>query len=66
MVRDLLALHFGIDADEVGQVEVVPVLDAALAEEVTQTRRGPRAGGKDPRRYDGSLPGAPSTGWTRC
>jgi hypothetical protein len=38
MVRDLLALHFGIGADEVGQIEVVPVLDGALADEVTQTR----------------------------
>jgi hypothetical protein len=39
MVRDLLALHFGVGKDEVGRVEVVPVLDAALAEEVTQTRQ---------------------------
>jgi hypothetical protein len=39
MVRDLLALHFGIGKDEVGHVEVVPVLDAVLAEEVTQTRQ---------------------------
>jgi predicted XRE-type DNA-binding protein len=39
MVRDLLALHFGIGVNDVGQVEIVPVLDAALAEEVSQTRR---------------------------
>ena len=39
MVRDLLALHFGIGKDEVWHIEVVPVLDAALAEEVTQTRQ---------------------------
>jgi predicted XRE-type DNA-binding protein len=39
MVRDLLALHFGIGADEVGQIEVVPVLDGALADEVSQTRQ---------------------------
>ncbi|HKA98010.1 MAG TPA: hypothetical protein VKD66_17215 [Streptosporangiaceae bacterium] len=39
MVRDLLALHFGIGENDVGQVEIVPVLDAALAEEVSQTRR---------------------------
>lgn len=39
MVRDLLALHFGIGPDEVGPVEIVPVLDADLADEVTQTRR---------------------------
>jgi hypothetical protein len=39
MVRDLLALHFGTRKDEVGHVEVVPVLDAALAQEVTQTRQ---------------------------
>ena len=28
MVRDLLALHFGISVDEVEQIEVVPVLVA--------------------------------------
>jgi predicted XRE-type DNA-binding protein len=39
MVRDLLALHFGISEDKVGEVEIVPVLDAALAEEVSQTRQ---------------------------
>lgn len=39
MVRDLLALHFGVGKDEVGHIEVVPVLDAALAEEVTCTRQ---------------------------
>jgi predicted XRE-type DNA-binding protein len=39
MVRDLLALHFDIGKDEVGRIEVVPVLDADLAEEVTQTRQ---------------------------
>ncbi len=39
MVRDLLTLHFGIGKDEIGHIEVVPVLDAALAEEVTQTRQ---------------------------
>jgi predicted XRE-type DNA-binding protein len=38
MVRDLLALHFGIAEDEVGQVEILPVLDAVLAEEVSHTR----------------------------
>ena len=38
MVRDLLALHFDIGKDEVGRIEIVPVLDADLAEEVTQTR----------------------------
>jgi len=37
-VRDLLALHFEISEDAVGQIEIVPVLDAALAEEVSQTR----------------------------
>ena len=35
MVRDLLALHFGTSEDAVGQIEVVPVLDAALAEEAS-------------------------------
>jgi Mn-containing catalase len=39
MVRDLLGLHFGIGKDEVGHIEVVPVLDAVLAEEVTLTRQ---------------------------
>jgi predicted XRE-type DNA-binding protein len=37
-VRDLLALHFGIGADDTGSVEIVPVLEAALADEVSQTR----------------------------
>jgi hypothetical protein len=35
MVRDLL----GTGADEVGQIEVVPVLDGALADEVSETRQ---------------------------
>jgi predicted XRE-type DNA-binding protein len=39
MVRDLLALHFGIGADEVGRIEVVPVLDGDLADEVSHTRQ---------------------------
>jgi predicted XRE-type DNA-binding protein len=39
MVRDLLALHFSVGDDEVGQIELVPVLDAVLADEVTQTRQ---------------------------
>jgi predicted XRE-type DNA-binding protein len=38
MARDLLALHFDISMDEVGEVEIVPVLDTALAEEVSRTR----------------------------
>jgi predicted XRE-type DNA-binding protein len=38
MVRDLLALYFDIAVNEVGQVEIVPVLDGSLAEEVRQTR----------------------------
>ena len=38
IVRDLLALHFDVSMDEVGGVEIVPVLDAALAEEVSRTR----------------------------
>jgi predicted XRE-type DNA-binding protein len=37
-VRDLLALHFETTEDAVGQVEIVPVLDATLADEVSQTR----------------------------
>jgi predicted XRE-type DNA-binding protein len=37
-VRDLLALHFGLEANQVGGVEVVPVLDAPLADEVSKTR----------------------------
>jgi predicted XRE-type DNA-binding protein len=39
MVRDLLALHFGISAEETGNVEILPVLDPALADEVSNTRR---------------------------
>jgi hypothetical protein len=38
VVRDLLALHFDMSEDAVGQVEIVPVLDAVLADEVSQTR----------------------------
>jgi len=38
VVRDLLALHFGTSEDTVGQIEIVPVLDDALADEVSQTR----------------------------
>jgi hypothetical protein len=38
VVRDLLAVHFGASADAVGQIEIVPVLDVTLAEEVSQTR----------------------------
>jgi predicted XRE-type DNA-binding protein len=37
-VRDLLALHFDISMDEVGLVEIAPVLDAGLADEVSRTR----------------------------
>jgi hypothetical protein len=37
-VRDLLALHFDTHVTEVGDVEVVPILDAPLADEVTKTR----------------------------
>ena len=39
MARDLLALHFNIGADEVGKLEIVPVLGAALSEEVSRTRQ---------------------------
>ncbi len=38
MVRDLLALHFGIDVTKTGNVEIVPVLEAPLAAEVSKTR----------------------------
>ncbi len=38
MVRDLLALHFGIGADQTGDVTIVPVLDPPLSEEVSNTR----------------------------
>ena len=38
VVRDLLALHFGVTEDAVGPIEIVPVLDATLADEVSQTR----------------------------
>ncbi|HUZ52676.1 MAG TPA: hypothetical protein VMU94_09110 [Streptosporangiaceae bacterium] len=39
MVRDLLALHFDISASEVGTLEIMPVLDAVLADELSQTRQ---------------------------
>jgi predicted XRE-type DNA-binding protein len=38
VVRELLALHFGVGVGEAGRVEVVPVLEAALADAVSQTR----------------------------
>lgn len=38
VVRDLLALHFATSEDAVGQIEIVPVLDAVLADEVSQAR----------------------------
>jgi hypothetical protein len=38
IVRDLLALHFGTTEGAIGKIEVVPVLDAALADEVSQAR----------------------------
>jgi DNA-directed RNA polymerase specialized sigma subunit len=38
VVRDLLALHFEVSEDGVGQIEIVPVLDAALADEVSRAR----------------------------
>jgi predicted XRE-type DNA-binding protein len=39
MVRDLLALHFDIGKDETGNVEIAPVLDSPLGEEVSRTRQ---------------------------
>src|SRR5215471_4635485 len=39
MVRDLLALHFDIDKDETGRVEISPVLDSPLGDEVCRTRQ---------------------------
>lgn len=38
VVRDLLALHFGVGVGEIGEIEVAPVLEAALADVVSQTR----------------------------
>jgi predicted XRE-type DNA-binding protein len=38
VVRDLLAVHFGVDTSETGRIEIVPVLEAALADVVSQTR----------------------------
>jgi predicted XRE-type DNA-binding protein len=38
VARDLLALHFDISAADVGELEVVPVLDTVLADELSQTR----------------------------
>ena len=39
MVRNLLALHFDIDKDETGNVEVAPILDSPLGDEVSRTRQ---------------------------
>jgi predicted XRE-type DNA-binding protein len=38
VVRDLLAVHFGVDTIETGHIEIVPVLEAALADVISQTR----------------------------
>lgn len=38
VVRDLLALHFDIGATETGEVEVLPVLEEAMADEISETR----------------------------
>jgi hypothetical protein len=38
MVRDLLALQLDTSPAEIGEVEITPVLDTALADEVSQTR----------------------------
>jgi hypothetical protein len=34
MVRDLLALHFDLDVDHTGDIELVPVLDGRLDDEI--------------------------------
>ena len=39
MVRDLLALHFGIDVDHTADIDIVPILDGPLDDEVRKTRR---------------------------
>jgi hypothetical protein len=39
MVRDLLALHFGIDKEHTGNVDLVPVLDSPLGDEISRTRQ---------------------------
>ncbi len=39
MVRDLLALHFGMSTDQTGEITIVPVLDPPLSDEVSKTRR---------------------------
>ena len=38
VVRDLLALHFNVDATDAGDIQLVPVLESRLAEEVSKTR----------------------------
>jgi hypothetical protein len=38
-VRDLLALHFDVDPADAGDIEVLPVLETALAEEINRTRQ---------------------------
>ena len=60
VVRDLLALHLETTADAVGQVEIVPVLDATLAEEVSQPRHAasrPKGSGLTPPLRPGARPG---------
>jgi hypothetical protein len=36
LVCDLLALHFDIRASEIGELEIVPILDGALTNEMSQ------------------------------
>jgi hypothetical protein len=38
IVRDLLALHFDLDVSQTGNVELVPLLDPPLADQVRKTR----------------------------
>ncbi len=56
MVRDLLALHFATREDAVGQIEIVPVLDAALADEVGTPASRPNGSAPTPPPRPGGPP----------
>ena len=61
MVRDLLALHFATSEDAVGHIEMVPVLDAALDEELSRPATPAKPKGSGPTPPPG--PGEPLSTW---
>lgn len=39
MVRDLLVLHFDVEDDDIGTIDIVPQLEDALADQISKTRQ---------------------------